>query len=152
MKASNASPKARAARTPSTRPAPQPLTSLRFAVRIEGLESTGAMEVVLPAARIVGPGRSARRVEFTPLLIRRAFTGNTEWYDWWDDARRRSRPPRRLVHVFVLRLDGSEGARWFFRDSVPVAYALSPLNALAETTFIESLELQVGNFELFQRQ
>lgn len=130
----------------------RPFTGLRFAVGIEGLQSTGAVEVVLPAARIVEAPRKARTVQFEPLVLRRGLTDSTEWYDWWNDARRRARAPRKLVTVVLLRSDGSEGARWFFRDSVPVAYALSPLNALVAATVIESLELRVGNFELFRRE
>jgi phage tail-like protein len=152
MKASSASAKARAERAAAPRPGSSPLTSLYFIVGVEGLQSTGAMEVVLPSARIVTGSRAARRVDFTPLTVRRGLTDNTEWYDWWNNARRLARPPRRLVTISVRRPSGAEGVRWFFRDSVPVAYALSPLNALVETTLVESLELRVGNFELFRRQ
>jgi phage tail-like protein len=152
MKASNASPEAGTERSAPPQRSSPPLTGLHFAVGIHGLQSTGAVEVVLPSARIVAGGRSARRVEFTPLTVRRGLSDNTEWYDWWNDARRLTRPPRRLVTISVRHPSGTEGVRWFFRDSVPVAYALSPLNALTETTLIESLELRVGNFELFRRQ
>ncbi len=133
------------------RPA-QPFNNLHFAVGIEGMQRTGAVEVVLPAARIVEAPRGRRTVQFELLVIRRGLTDSTEWYDWWDEARRFTRAPRRLVNVIVLRPDGTEGVRWFFRDSVPVSYALSPLNALAGATLIESLELRVGNFELFRRE
>ena len=51
-----------------------------------------------------------------------------------------------------MRLDGSDGVRWLFRDAVPVGYALSPLNALVGATVIESLELRVGDFELVRRE
>ena len=38
--------------------------------------------------------------------------------------------------------------RWLFPDSVPLNYSLSPLNALVGAAVIESLELQVGGFDL----
>jgi hypothetical protein len=133
------------------RPA-QPFTGLRFAVGIEGLHSTRAVEVVLPAARIVEIPRKRRAVQIEPLVLRRGLTDSTDWYDWWNDARRLTRAPRRLVSVIVMRLDGSEGVRWFFPDAVPVAYALSPLNALVGATVIESLELRVGDFQLGRRE
>ncbi|MGB3429860.1 MAG: phage tail protein [Burkholderiaceae bacterium] len=153
MKASSASVK----RAPSSaarsteRPA-QPFTGLRFAVGIEGLQGTRAVEVVLPAARIVEVPRRRRDVLIEPLLLRRGLTDATDWYEWWNDARRLARAPRRLVSVTVMRLDGSEGVRWLFRDAVPVGYALSPLNALVGATVIESLELRVGDFELVRRE
>lgn len=153
MKASSASVRrapSKAARS-TERPA-QPFTGLRFAVGIEGLQSTRAVEVVLPATRIVEIPRKRRDVQIEPLVLRRGLTDSTDWYDWWNDARRLKRAPRRLVSVIVMGLDGSEGVRWSFHDSVPVGYALSPLNALVGATVIESLELRVGDFELVRRE
>lgn len=156
MKASSApSRSGRRTRAAAPRAAPLavPFTNLRFAVGIEGLRSTGAVEVVFPAARIVTAPRRQRQVEFELLVIRRGLTASTEWYDWWNAARRATRVvPRRRVTVVLQKDDGSEGVRWFFPDSVPVSYALSPLNALSAAPVIESLELQVGGFELFRRE
>lgn len=157
MKASSApSRSGRKTRAPAARATAAPVvpfTNLRFAVGIEGLLGTGAVEVVFPAARIVAAPRQRRQVQFEPLVIRRGLTANTEWYDWWNAARRAAGAvPRRRVTVVLQKDDGSEGVRWFFPDSVPVSYALSPLNALAGAAVIETLELQVGGFELFRRQ
>ena len=151
MKASSASAKrARSVSARSTvRPA-QPFTGFRFAIGIEGLQRTGAVEVVLPSARIVDAPRKRRTVQFEPLVLRRGLTDLTDWYDWWNDARRLTRAPRRLVSVIVLRADGSDGVRWLFPESIPVGYALSPLNALTSSVVVESLELRIGNFEAFQ--
>ena len=129
----------------------QPFTNLRFAVAIEGVERTGAVEVVFPTARIVERARS-RSVQFDPLLIRRGLTESTEWFDWWDRARRSARTRRRLVQVILLRSNGSEGLRWLFRDCRPTSYSLSPLHALVGEPVIESLQLQVASFELYRRQ
>lgn len=156
MKASSGSSKPRRARAVAERvaaPPSEPFTNLRFAVGIEGLQETRAVEVVFPAARIVAAPRQQRRVEFEAMLLRRGLTASTEWYDWWNAARRATRvAPKRRVTVVLQRNNGSEGVRWFFPDCVPVSYALSPLNALAGAAVIESLELQVGGFELFRRQ
>lgn len=132
-------------------PPVQPFTSLRFAVAVEGVERTGAVEVVFPTARIIERART-RSVQFDPLLIRRGLTESTEWFDWWDQARRSARTRRRLVQVILLRPNGSEGLRWFFRDCRPISYSLSPLNALVGEPVIESLLLQVASFELFRQQ
>lgn len=155
MKASSAPRRpARTPRAAALRAATaQPFTNLRFAVGIEGFAGTGAVEVVFPVARIVTAPRQRRAVQFEALVLRRGLTPSTDWYDWWDAARRAGRtPPRRRVTVVLHGDDGSEGVRWFFPDSIPVSYALSPLNALAGAAVIESLELQVGGFELSGRE
>ena len=152
MRGSSALPKrARAATSPASRPADTPLTNLRFEVGIAGTTSGRAVEVVFPIARIAVT-RGRRQTVLTPLVIRRGLTRSTEWYDWWNEARRGTRAPRRLVTVVVRSADGQEAVRWLFRDSVPVAYSLSPLNALAGAPLLESLEIQPGGFELFERQ
>lgn len=152
MKASSARSKQKAvpAGALSAEPA-RPYTGLRFAVSIQDMRRTGAVEVVLPAAKIVEVPRRTRSVQFEPLVIRRGLTDSTEWFDWWEQARR-SRTRSRLVTVALLGPSGVEAVRWLFRDCVPVGYALSPLNALVASTVFESLELRVGDFELYRRQ
>ena len=130
-----------------------PFINLRFAVDIEGLQGAGAVEVVLPAARIVAAPRQRRQVQFELMVIRRGLTASTGWYDWWNAARRATGAVvRRRVTVVLQNDDGSEGVRWNFPDSIPVGYALSPLNALEGAAVIETLELKVGGFELCRRE
>jgi T4-like virus tail tube protein gp19 len=151
MKASSASSKRprTSPKPPTVAQAELPFTNLRFAVGIEGLDSTRAVEVVFPTARIVSLPRKRRAVQFDTLVIRRGLTRSTEWYDWWNEARRPTRAvPRRWVTVVLQNADGAEGMRWLFPDSVPVNYSLSPLNALVGAAVIESLELSVGGFEV----
>ena len=155
MKASSASskrPRASAKRS-TVADAELPFTNLRFAVGIEGLDSTRAVEVVFPTARIVNSPRKRRVVQFDSLVVRRGLTHSTEWYDWWNQARRSTRAnPRRLVTVVLQNAGGAEAMRWLYPDSVPLNYSLSPLNALVGAAVIESLELQVGGFELYRRE
>lgn len=144
--------RAAAPRSAAAAEAALPFTNLRFAVGIEGLRSTGAVEVVFPTARIVTSPRKRREVQFDSLVIRRGLTRSTDWYDWWNQTRRSTRAPSRLVTVVIQKASGAEGVRWLFPHSVPVSYALSPLNALAGAAVIESLEVRVGGFELFRRE
>ena len=149
MKASSASSK----RARSTRPssadadARQPFTNLRFRVAIEGLSSTGAVEVVFPTARITAQRRTRHALLLDPLVIRRGLTLSTEWYDWWNQARRSARPPRRDVQIILLDSNGVDALRWVYPESIPLSYSLSPLNALVAQPVIESLELRVGKFD-----
>ena len=150
MKASSASSKR--ARSTTPRPADanveQPFTNLRFRVAIEGMASTGAVEVVFPAARIIATRRKRGVVQFDPLVIRRGLTLSTEWYDWWNQARHSTRAPRRDVQIILLDGGGVDALRCIYPDSTPLSYSLSPLNALVGEALTESLELRVGGFDV----
>jgi len=154
MKASSASSKRTrpAALEPIGRAGEPPFTNLRFVVAIDGIQSTRAVEVVFPTARIVELPRKRRRVQFDSLVIRRGLTRSTEWFDWWNQARRSTRSQPRDVVVVLLDGDGVPARAWIFSRSVPLSYSLSPLNALAGAAVIESLELRVGDFDLYQPQ
>jgi hypothetical protein len=130
----------------------EPFTNQRFHVVIEGIEGTGAVEVVFPTARIVALQGNRRGVEFDALVIRRGLTVSTDWYDWWNRARRSAHGVQRTVQVMLLDGDGSVALRWIYANSLPLSYSLSPLNALAAATVVESLELRVGDFQLFERE
>lgn len=130
----------------------EPFTNQRFHVVIEGIEGTGAVEVLFPSARIVALQGNRRTVEFDVLVIRRGLTVSTDWYDWWNRARRSAHGAQRTVQVLLLDGDGSTALRWIYANSVPLTYALSPLNALAAAAVVETLEIRVGDFELLQRE
>ncbi|HTO43275.1 MAG TPA: phage tail protein [Burkholderiales bacterium] len=126
--------------------------NLRFRVAIEGLSSTGAVEVVFPTARITAQRRTRHALQLDPLVIRRGLTLSTEWYDWWNQARRSTRAPRREVQIILLDASGIDALRWVYPDSTPLSYSLSPLNALVGQAMIESLELRVGGFAAYRRE
>ncbi|HTT13246.1 MAG TPA: phage tail protein [Burkholderiaceae bacterium] len=128
----------------------QPFTNLRFRVAIHGVASPGAVEVVFPTGRIVAAPRGRRQVQFDALVIRRGLTRSADWYAWWRQARRSGRGQQRDVQIVLLDGDGAVALRWVFAGAVPVSYSLSPLNALAGAALIESLELQVSDFQLDQ--
>jgi T4-like virus tail tube protein gp19 len=123
-----------------------PLGNMRFRLEIEGLPGTGAVEVILPEARIAAGPRKTGAVQYGRLIVKRGLTLSRDWYDWWDAARRDRRPPRKTVRVMLLDAAGADAGGWLYRDAVPVAYQLSPLNALGNEPAIESLELSVGDF------
>jgi hypothetical protein len=129
----------------------EPFTSLRFAVGIENLGRFGAVEVVLPESRFVTSGRRGSVVH-SALTLRRGLTTDSQWYDWWADSRRRRAASPRRVTLELLDAQGSARMRWFFPDSVPQAYSVSPLSALRESVVLESLELAVGDFVLQKLQ
>jgi phage tail-like protein len=124
-----------------------PFGNMRFRVEIEGVPGSGAVEVIFPEARILERPRKGGAARYGNLIVRRGLTLSRDWYEWWDAARRGRRAPRRAVRVTLLAPDGGEAGGWLFRGAAPVAYQLSPLNALGNEAVIETLVLRIGHFE-----
>jgi phage tail-like protein len=127
----------------------QPLPSSRFRVEVEGLERSGATEVVLPEARIVAEpgaaGEGAASVRFGPLVLRRGMLTASEWFGWWSAARRAPADSRRRVTIVLMDHRGADAQRWTVADAVPAAYSVSPLSATDGQPVVETLELSVGD-------
>ena len=121
----------------------EPFVNARFRVEIEGLQGTGATEVIFPEARIVEGRRKTSAVQYTTLTLRRGLTSSGEWYHWWDRARVSARAGRKTVSVVLMDAVRTGVVRWTFLDAVPVAYAVSPLHALGNQPLIETLEVSV---------
>jgi phage tail-like protein len=126
---------------------PSPFANARFRVEIEGVPASGAVEVIFPEARILGRRRNGARVQYGNLIVRRGLTASPDWYGWWDAARRGRRATKRVVRVALLTADGRDARVWLFRQTAPVAYRLSQLNALGNEAVLETLELSIGHFE-----
>src|SRR5438034_11079245 len=125
----------------------RPFTNMRFRIQIEGMQGTGAVEVVFPDARIVTAPRKVRATQYGSLVLRRGLTRSSEWYDWWNRARNSARGLERTVLVELLDEQGTDAIRWTFTAAKPLGYSVSNLNALGNETVIESLELRVGEYE-----
>jgi phage tail-like protein len=123
-----------------------PFTNMRFRIQIEGMEGTGAVEVIFPDARIVTAPRKRRATQYGTLTLRRGLTRSSDWYDWW--SRARSSALERDVLVAVLDERGLDAIRWTFTAAKPLAYLVSSLNALGNEPLIESLELSVGGCDV----
>lgn len=126
----------------------QPLLNARFRIEIEGLSGTGATEVIFPEARIVGLRGKARTVQYGSLTIRRGLTSSSDWYQWWDRARRSPTAARKDVSVIVMDCLCADAARWTFARALPSAYSVSALSALGSEPLIETLELSVGGMTM----
>ncbi len=110
----------------------QPFGNMRFRLEIDGLPESGALEVIFPEARLQPRARKAGAAQYGPLIVRRGLTASRDWHGWWDAARRDKLIPRRSVRVTLLDDNGLAAAAWAFGDAAPVAYQLSPLNALGQ--------------------
>jgi phage tail-like protein len=124
-----------------------PFTNTRFRVEVEGLRSTGALEVVLPEARVVRSSRRPPQTRCGNLFLKRGLTASSDWYGWWDRARRSKAAAKTIVHVVLIDARGRDAVRWTLRDVRPVAYQVSTLNALGSEVVLETLEASVGGFE-----
>jgi phage tail-like protein len=127
----------------------EPLIGAHFRVEIDTLPDAHAIEVIFPEARL-DMERGKRVVRYGSLTLRRGLSTSSDWYDWWDRARRaRSKPKEatRTVRVILIDRLRRDVSQWTFLKTAPTAYSLSPLNALAATPLIETLELSVGGFE-----
>jgi hypothetical protein len=126
---------------------PLPFGNMRFRVEIEGLPGVGAVEVIFPEARIAARRGKGAAVIYGSLILRRGLTLARDWYEWWDEARREKWPTKRSVRVTLPDGAGTDAMGWLIKDALPVAYSLSPLNALGNEPVIETLELSVGGFQ-----
>ncbi|HQR12031.1 MAG TPA: phage tail protein [Casimicrobiaceae bacterium] len=122
-----------------------PFGNMRFRVEIEGCPGVGAVGVVFPEARIGGDGQEPHRARSGPLIVRRGLTRSRDWYAWWDAARN-GLASRRSVRIVLQDSREADATGWLFEDALPVAYLLSPLDALGNEPVIETLELAVGRF------
>jgi phage tail-like protein len=147
----------------------EPLINARFRVEIEGLQDTGAVEVIFPEARIIEGGGKARVIQYGPLTLRRGMTTSSDWYHWWDKARASVSAPRapqgaraprgakphegpgaakKTVTVVLMDRSDTDINRWTFSRALPSGYFVSQLNALGSEPLIETLELSVDEFRL----
>jgi len=121
----------------------EPLLNARFRIEIDGLPSTGVVEVIFPEARIAAGRRGSRTIQYGPLILRRAMSESSDWYRWWERAGRRAAAERKRVTIVLMNQAQRDVNRWTFIDALPSAYTLSPLNALRSELLIETLELSV---------
>ena len=116
----------------------EPFINISFRIEIEGLQGTGATEVIFPEARIIEREAEPRLVQYGHLTLRRGLTTSSEWYQWWDRARASADADRKNVTVVLMDRFRADVARWTFAGAIPAAYLLSPLNALGGEPLIET--------------
>ena len=125
----------------------EPYPSHRFRVEVEGIESSGALSVVLPEARIVTGAGSLPEVECGLLVLTRGQSSSSDWYEWWNQSRRPTSSTGRSVSVVLLDAEGRDVLRWNYGGARPIAYRVSPLHALESGVLAESLEIAVTTFD-----
>jgi phage tail-like protein len=87
------------------------------------------------------------RVTFSHLILRRGFTIDRTFFDWWR-AVADGNLDRRDVSVILRDQSGQPVARWNFRDALPTKYSGPSFRARGNEIAIESLELVVERIEL----
>ena len=114
-------------------------------------ESAGFCEVVFPTLPVE---RGETTVDDCScpspnLILRRGVTGTPDLYDWWKQARAGKAPRRRVVKVMLLDDDQRTVVwTWRFRNVRPVSLGYSPLQAMAPSLLIETIELAFDDVEI----
>lgn len=136
-----------------------PYLNFNFVVEIGGATVSTLTEADLPEGTIEireyreGDERQSSgrrlpgRVTFSHLVLRRGFTVDRTFFDWWR-AVADGNLDRRNVSVILRDYTGQAVARWNFRDALPAKYSAPDLRAQANEVAIESLELVVEGMEL----
>ena len=136
-----------------------PYLDFNFLVEIAGVTVAGFSEADLPEGRIdvvayregTDKTSAARllpgRVEYSPLVLRRAFAGDATLFQWWH-ALAQGVVDRRNVSVVLLDEQRQEVARWNLSRAWPAKWTGPSLRALGNEVAIETLELVHEGIEL----
>jgi phage tail-like protein len=136
-----------------------PFLNFNFFVEIDGNTVGSLTEADLPEGTIeitdyregserpYSGRRLPGRVTFSHLILRRGFTTDRTFFDWWR-AVANGDLDRRDVAVILLNQTGQEVARWSFPDALPAKYSGPAFRARGNEVAIESLDLAVEGMEL----
>jgi phage tail-like protein len=130
----------------------------RFLVQIDGLTESGFTEVLMAVGEItvmeyregntLGPGRKLPgHGGYGPITLQRALTGNRELWNWWK-ATLTGQVERRNGVISLLNTAHEEVARWKLRDSWPMKYSTTDLNADGNEVVMETIVLTHEGIEL----
>jgi phage tail-like protein len=138
-----------------------PYLNRRFIVEIDGEGEIGFSEVILPTLSIdvieyrEGSDRenATRRLPGAPhfgnVILKRGFNGSLELYSWWRDVSNGSQNSRRNVVVKILSEDAvNPVVIWKLRNTFPVKYSSSDLNAKGCEVAIETIELVCDSVDI----
>jgi phage tail-like protein len=84
--------------------------------------------------------------KFANITLKWGLTDSRELYAWYRDVVR-GKIQRRNGSIIVLDVDGTEKARWNFRDGWPTKYNPADLNAKGNEVAIETLEIAIEGIE-----
>jgi phage tail-like protein len=129
-----------------------PYGKFGFLVEIDGVESPGFTQVLMPSGVLTvfeyREGADAPcsvlwlpgRVRYGNLVLRRGISESDALFEWWN-AVCEGRTDRRTVAVVLLDAERNSVKRWRFAQALPVRYGVDPLDAAAPSVATEALEL-----------
>lgn len=83
------------------------------------------------------------------LVLRRGVIGSLDLYRWWEETRRKRKPPTRTVTVELLAEDHATTVlTWRFLGAYPVSLGYSPLSAVEGGILFETVELAFDDVEM----
>lgn len=139
-----------------------PFLNYNFAVEIEGDVIGDISEVDVPEARIEFANyregglnqadwvrRLPGRVDYGSLVLRRGFTADHTFFQWWRRVAE-GNLDRRNITVTLRDQRGRDVARWAFYNALPAKYTGPSLRARGNDVAMESLELEFERMELIE--
>jgi phage tail-like protein len=142
-------------------PPRDPYAAFRFKVEIDGLIEAGfaecsglQIETEVEEVREGGLNDYAHRLpkgfKHVNLTLKHGLSDSTALWDWHKSViLGGTQPvPRKMVHVVVLDVTGSERWRWSFKDAYPVKWSGPDLKADTSAVAIETLELAHNGFDI----
>jgi phage tail-like protein len=129
---------------------PQPLTTARFRIEFDPAQATPAptlalqnldfTEAQLPEVAVAKTAQGNRR-SLGALILRRPASADLTFNQWI------RAPQPRDGAIILLGENREPAAVWRFKAAFPVRWAHTPLNSAAPEILMETLELQVSDFE-----
>lgn len=142
-------------------PGPNVCRAHKFIVEIDGIVGSSFVNVRGMESNARGPTVRVTPAERASATTRRTYTGigdnepmtlgrivqqgNMELFDWYA-ASRNGQPEARNGCIALLNNRDEQCARFCFRDAVPVAYRLLPIDANIDDLPVEELDLSVRDF------
>lgn len=95
------------------------------------------------------PHKSFLMARYGNLVLRRTVNGSLSWYNWWNEVRNGNHSAVRDVTVSLQNEDHTAVVlTWRFLRARPYNHQYSPLTALGEEVFVETLELAFERLEM----
>lgn len=139
---------------------PDPLEGSNFIVDIGAGDDASFSRVELPHAVVdeiayrSGNDKSSETrkqpglASYSHLVLTRGLTTNLDLWSWWESARNGDSAVDRDVLVRLLDDTRQPVMAWQFRNSFPVVYRLSPLDAAASELVLETIELAFDSMDV----
>lgn len=130
-----------------------PYRNFRFRIEIDGIAQAGFSEAIMPDAsadvieyregsELPAVRKLLGRIKYGNITLKGGITDSLDLYNWWKLVEQGNmEDARRNMSVILMDEEGSDNARWDFKEAWPVRYKPSDLEAKGTEVVIETLEI-----------